>query len=278
MAFAERADFYLCLSRAFLPPGEESFNAMKDLLADDLEEIASDVDYPIADSLAELRTVMGRVADPLALLQAYSGLFLQPPRQVPINASLYLDGAIMGRSTDAMERIYRNHGMQKAEGFRDLPDHLALLLEFIAYLFDKAHDQADAEDARAFIREFLLSWVPVFVRQLEKATGELGHPPVYLHLARVLRAALIHDAGEIPEDLWRIIDPDRFRGEVEKERAMALCRDCGAPIAPAGRMRRVKRVLEKEGIDTTHLDLCLNCRGSPRVLLGRLIEEQGAGS
>lgn len=265
-----RAEFYLSLARAFLVPDDRMYAGVKDYLADDLSEMASELGYPIAEPIERLRAVAAELTGALELLQTYSALFVQPPRKVPINAALYLDGAILGRSVDAMERVYLNHGMERAEAFRDTADHLGLQLEFLAYLFagaarDPTHGDAIVEDTRAFIREFMLSWVPMFARRVRDATAELGCPDVYRHLSAILEGALQADAGEIPDDLWQLMDPARAQAAAPAQRAMATCTRCGADIAPAGRVRRVRKLLEKEGIDVSHLELCVACRGGAGI-------------
>lgn len=277
-----RAEFYLVLAQAFMPPESVTAGeAMKSCLADDLEQIAAEAGYALDPQITALRRALGRVESPLTLLQDYSGLFLQPPREVQINASLYLDGAVMGRSVDRLEAAYRTLGLERAECFRDLPDHLSVVLEFLALLHARAAQGAEAQqgdEIGTFVRDFLLCWVPHFARAIERAVLEKGHSPVYLHLARVLQEALVRDAGEITDELWRVIAPERFAGASKREREMLCCRECGAEIAPAARVRRVKKVLEKEGIDTGHLDLCMNCRGSPGALLGRLALDRSAAA
>jgi len=272
-----RAELYLGFARAFLPPSEDAtFRALRDLLPDDLAITAAEAGHPITAHALALAHALAQVPDALALLQIYSGLFIQPPREVPLNAALYLDGAVMGRSVDRIERVLATHGIERAEAFRDTPDHLSLLLEALGCLYARAAAPASAqreEEPRAFLRAFLLSWVPLFVRQLENAVRERGSSAVYLHLARALQAALIHDAGEIPDALWEVIDPRRAALAEAGRKEMARCRACGAEIAPAGRLRRVKRLLAKEGMDVSHLDLCFDCRGSPRALLARLRNE-----
>ncbi|OGA50753.1 MAG: hypothetical protein A3G24_24650 [Betaproteobacteria bacterium RIFCSPLOWO2_12_FULL_62_13] len=75
----DRAAFYLCLARAFLPPQDElACDAIKSHLADDLAELAAALSYPAAPVLHELREAIAAVPDRLTLLQAYSRLFLAP--------------------------------------------------------------------------------------------------------------------------------------------------------------------------------------------------------
>jgi uncharacterized protein with PIN domain len=92
--------------------------------------------------------------------------------------------------------------------------------------------------------------------------GSAARPPIYLRLVELLEAALVADAGELSAELQQVLSPqapDEIQREDSKD--MAKCVDCGADIAPAARIRRVKKVLEKEGIDTSHLDRCPKCRG-----------------
>lgn len=278
---AGRAELYLSFARAFLPPADDvAFRALRDLLPGDLAITAAEAGHPIGTHALAFGDAVARLPGALCLAQLYSGLFVQPPREVPINAALYLDGSVMGRSVDLIERSLREHGMARAEGFRDSTDHLALLLEALGTLYAQAGEAPDAarreDEARSFLRRFLLSWVPLFTRQLEKAVRQRQCSPAYLHLARALQAALIHDAGEIPEALREVIDPQRAALAGARRKEMARCRKCGAEIAPAGRLRRVKRVLAREGMDVSHLELCFDCRGSPRALLARIAQERQA--
>lgn len=276
-----RAELYLGFARAFLPPANDAmFRALRDLLPGDLALVAAQAGHPIESHALAFGEALAQLPDALRLAQLYSGLFVQPPRAVPINAALYLDGAVMGRSVDRLERALAEQGMTRADAFRDTPDHLALLLEALGTLYARAAAAPDAlrgeNEARWFLRTFLLSWVPLFVRQLEKAAREREFSPAYLYLARALQAALIHDAGEIPEALWEVIDPRRAALAEAKRKEMARCRECGGEIAPAGRLRRVKKVLAREGMDVSHLDLCFDCRGSPKALLARILHEPQA--
>ncbi|HEX9179478.1 MAG TPA: molecular chaperone TorD family protein, partial [Burkholderiales bacterium] len=132
----ERADFYLCLARAFLTPREgAAFEAMRDALPADLDELDGLLGYGIAGPLAAYRAEMSRLETPEAMLATYSGLFLAPPVLVRINAAMYLDGAVAGGNVREMEQAYRACGVERSEDFRDLSDHLSVQLEFVAYLY-----------------------------------------------------------------------------------------------------------------------------------------------
>jgi TorA maturation chaperone TorD len=191
----ERAEFYLCLARAFLPPREDAVHdAIRLRLADDLGELASELGYPAAGALHDLRNAVGRLPDHLTLLQGYSRLFLAPPAPVPLNAGLYLDGAVMGSATAALEKCYRQAGFQRSADFHDLPDHIALQLEFVARLCaSEAAGSAPALRADDFLASFVRYWVPSFVAALERACTREDPAYVYLCLARLLRIAVDHE-------------------------------------------------------------------------------------
>lgn len=202
----ERGEFYLCLARAFLTPLDPSAHAaLSEALGDDLEALAASIGYACDDALADYRRAIAATPDPLALLRHYSRLFVTPPRPVQINAASYLDGAIGGGATSALEDAYRRCGLERAGDFHDLPDHVSAQLEFVAWLY---FAQADAEAGMQpmpavrpehFLYEFVSRWLPPFLRDLERAGCDgPGDDAPYLHLARVLRAAVEHDAVAPP--------------------------------------------------------------------------------
>lgn len=192
---AARAELFLCLARAFSSPVEESaYEGFSRYLADDLAVIAAQAGYSLDDETVAFRDAMARVPDPGSLLQLYSGLFLSPPAKVDINAGIYLDGAILGPSELEMERRYARHGLRRAEGFRDLSDHLSPMLEFLSLLWAKAErgETAPAE-AIGWCEDFLRPWLFRFSGRIAEACAADGLPEVYLRLARITEAAVEHD-------------------------------------------------------------------------------------
>lgn len=177
-----RAEFYLCLSRAFLTPDSEAaWSGMREALADDLEEIAESLGYDISAHLGGYRAAIAMFPEPAPLLQAYSRLFLSPPCPVSINTGSYLDGAVNGGSVLEMEAFYRRCGLQRSEDFRDISDHISIQLEFVASRYLSDSGEADAE---AFLGSFVAHWLPRFIIDLQKE--QVVHNP-WLHLARALQ-------------------------------------------------------------------------------------------
>jgi TorA maturation chaperone TorD len=102
-----------------------------------------------------------------------------------------------------MEQHYRRHGVQRAASFHDLPDHVALQLEFVAYLFADAHGAPDAcEAARReaaayeFLAEFVAAWAPAFSASFARAARTPGLASPYPALAEILRSAVAHDTAD----------------------------------------------------------------------------------
>lgn len=192
---SDRAAFYLCLARAFMPPRESAaHDAFKRHLAQDLAELVEALEIPAGEVVRDLGAAIARVPDHDALLRAYSALFLAPPVPVTLNAGLYLDGAITGRATSAIEKCYQRAGLTRAERFHDLPDHIALQLEFAAFLCaSEAAGETPAITAGEFLATFARYWIAPFVAALEKACSQDDPSDVYLRLGHLLRAALAHE-------------------------------------------------------------------------------------
>ncbi|MFN3986057.1 MAG: molecular chaperone [Rhodocyclaceae bacterium] len=202
---AARAEFYLCLAHAFGPPGRPGvFEALRDVLADDLAELAGRCGYDVAAPLAQLRAAMTSV-QPDALQVCYARLFLVPGDPHPsLNTGVYIDGALGGGSVHAMEACYARCGLEKHSGFLDLPDHVSVQLEFVAWLFattagldeagragEEAGERSVPMRAEDFIDAFVARWVGTLRGEIDAASERfsLGYHP-YAALVRVLERAV----------------------------------------------------------------------------------------
>lgn len=200
-ALLERADLFLCLSRAFLPPPPNwSVCDWAVPLADDLSEIGSVLALdtgPVQSALgAECRrwTSAARQADGSAdtWLVEYARLFLMPPVPVPLNTGLYLEGSLAGSAAQMMQACYETAGIVPDERFRDLPDHAAMQLEFLGRLYERAArgDSDPAAMADEFSREFIHAWGEPLERACAQAVSRSPAAAVYRALAGLLRTAV----------------------------------------------------------------------------------------
>ncbi|MDP2826312.1 MAG: molecular chaperone TorD family protein [Sulfuritalea sp.] len=248
-----RADFYLCLARAFLAPQDPAlFAALRDDLADELGDLAGEIGYEMVGEIAEYRRRIHSVPDAGALLGIYSRLFLQPPRAVHINSGVYLDGSLNGGSVMEMEAWYRACGLERSADFFDLSDHVAVQLECIAHLFAHAlQDRKGDPDtpsgmARQFIGRFVIRWIGAWCADLELTERELEMPDEpYLPLARILQAAAAADAQALPD-----LEPARLRRE--KALAQARNKQAGKGVTEDD-LAEIRRRLEAHGLATDHL-------------------------
>lgn len=240
-----KADFYLTLAQAFMVPMEVASAAAMlcgDLTAD-LGELDGEIGYGLAAEIDACQNAFDIVGDADELLLIYSSLFLAPPRRVQINAGTYLDGAFNGGSVRELETCYALGGAARAETFRDLADHVALQLEFIAHLYSGLGAEPTPGQ---FIDRYPARWIDPMIEDIERAGVELGYAAnPYLELARILRKALANDAE-------REIRP--LTATERRERALALARhkeaERGISAADYDEMRR--RLAER-GLSTDHL-------------------------
>lgn len=197
----DRADLLYCLARAFMPPPPAwSVHDWARPLADDLAELGSLLDIDTAAVQQALaaecarQSAASRRADERAdsWLVEYSRLFLTPPVKVPLNTGLYLDGAIAGGASQMMRSCYETAGMQPDEDFHDLPDHVAMQLEFLARLYERgARGEADAKAmADEFAAAFVFGWGEPLEQACARAQPQAGAAGVYRALTRLARVAL----------------------------------------------------------------------------------------
>lgn len=237
----ERAELYLCLARAFLAPAEGAvFVAFRDTLADDLEALCGVLGYRAERPIEDYRRTMAAMRGAQELSRTHSILFAAPPRRVHLNSSAYLDGAVMGASVSAMEQCYRRCGVERSAEFRNLSDHVSVQLEFVAFLYASGVREVAPEH---FLDSFARQWLPDFIADLERASPRVRANP-YFALARVLHAAVEHDAVPMPQDLKE----ERRRNALVRARRKRASRGITAED-----MKEIERRLAASALATDHL-------------------------
>ena len=203
----DRADLLFCLARAFMtPPAGWSVCDWAQPLADDLAELGASLGVDTDGVQAALDGECSRWASATRLadgsadawLVEYSRLFLMPPVAVPLNTGLYLEGSIGGTAAQMMRSCYEIAGIVPSEGFHDLPDHVAMQLEFVARLMERgARGDADGVAmAEEFSHEFIHSWAGPLEQACASASARFPAARVYAALARLLRQA-VDDSQEL---------------------------------------------------------------------------------
>ena len=254
-----QAEFFLCLSRAFLPPmAASAWEGIAGYLAPDLRDIASALGRERMAEIDALEAALKAVPDHQALLLGYSSLFFAPPIKVYLNAGMYLDSALMGAHTMGMQEFYARNGVARSDDFKDMPDHLAIQFEFLAVLFartaeaeDEATREAAFKAARDFMRYFMVPWLPTLAREtMGKAGGEAGRMP-YVHLAELARA-------EVEEALEDLLAAFPLTGEDLTVQPVAGGESAPLQLPPeatAEALDEMMQRLREAGLDTSHLEV-----------------------
>lgn len=152
----------------------------------------------------------------------YTRLFLGPG-EAPVYPyeSIYRDKdpmsgrtIIKGPSTRAVEALYRQHGLRLSADIHDLPDHIAIEMEFMYFLTDKesaawrAGDVETAKELRRAEQEFMVEhlchWAPEFSRKLHNT----ARSKLYLAVAVFMREYLAIESGS---DYARAVLPAVFK-------------------------------------------------------------------
>lgn len=152
-----RADLVRFLAACYYEPGPEF---AEEGLFESMAATAARVDPGLGREAARLGEAFAAVSLE-TLLVDYTRLFLggsdigaQPYESVWRNG-----GAAAGDPTAALLALYAAGGFEVDEDFRDLPDHIALELEFLYLLI---YQDAARPLRERFLREHLAAWAPAF--------------------------------------------------------------------------------------------------------------------
>ena len=174
---AYKADVYRLLSACYYQPEDAFFEeAVYTQLATALKQCAPDL-APLAEQLDEAARRDGVET----LLLDYSRLFLGP-FEIPAKpyGSIYLEGedVVMGDSTINAKSYYQAADFEIADDFREVPDHVAVELEFLYLLsFRQSHSAKDASEKdwgkleQQFLTEHLGRWAGPFTEKIGKHAG-----------------------------------------------------------------------------------------------------------
>lgn len=132
----------------------------------------------------ELEAALANVT-PAALSEEYERLLVGPGRVpcAPYESLWRSDaprrerGVLMGTAAADVARIYRELGLQVRSDARELPDHVAIEWEALAFALEsRAHELAEA-----LVEEHLAQWIPPFAAAVAAETDQ----PFYSTLARL---------------------------------------------------------------------------------------------
>ncbi|MCS6818172.1 MAG: molecular chaperone TorD family protein [Blastocatellia bacterium] len=199
-----REDVYRLLSACYCVPGPELREPdLLDGLIASLKVVCGE-----AVGFAEqMKAALSQYTE-TDLLVDYSKLFIGPFKLLaPPYGSVYLDPdrRLMGDSTLDVIKRYQRAGVRFDPTQKDLPDHIAVELEFMSYLIwreREAYQNANFEalrqrldDQQAFLHQHLSAWVPDFARAIKSGTNNL----FYSSLADVTTTFIESDLKHVEE-------------------------------------------------------------------------------
>lgn len=178
-----RGDCYRLLAACFYLPQKERF------LEEDLFGALSASLAKVCPDAVRFSEEMGEAFQRSSIEELeidYAKLFVGPfELKAPPYGSLYLDEGrrVMGDSTMEVIEIYQRMGLSIDDEFTELPDHIAVELEFMYYLVHRevAHSGGSSTEARRgyakaqreFLSQFLLPWVPPFCEKIREGAETL---------------------------------------------------------------------------------------------------------
>jgi DMSO reductase family type II enzyme chaperone len=113
------------------------------------------------------------------------------------------DGEKRLEEMHAIKAFYQQHGMDIADSFDDLPDHICVELEFMQVLCFREHEAAKNSDiqVKAIVRaaeaEFLSRFLIPFASRLADIASQSNPENPYSHLLEVVRHFTSHHYAEI---------------------------------------------------------------------------------
>jgi TorA maturation chaperone TorD len=187
---SQRADIYRLLSACYCLPGKEFVEeGLADNLAAALEPVCPDA-VPCA---REMASALSSSDMERGILVDYSALFVGPFKLLaPPYGSVYLETErrVMGDSTIDAVLTYRKAGVElDADQQKDMPDNIAVELEFMYFLIDKeaeARTNSKPEEAAKYAdlrKDFMKRHLGAWAFKFTEAVKVGAKNPFYKNLA-----------------------------------------------------------------------------------------------
>lgn len=198
-----REDLCRYLAGCYYEPGPEF---AEERLFDSMLAAASAIDPGLAESARKLGAAFS-AQDMQTLLVDYTALFIGPsqPRAMPY-ASFWLtdDQSMRHDATQAVLDFYEQGGFDVGEEIHELPDHIAVELEFL-YALIFARNQAQLGDdveelsaANALHRHFAGEHLGAWIGPFAGAVSSGAETAFYRELAELTRRFVHMEADSLP--------------------------------------------------------------------------------
>lgn len=192
----QQADIFKLLAACFYKPEAEI------LIESDLPGTLASLALNISEEAYRGALLMKEAVEKYTIedLQVeYTRLLIGPfGLLVPPYGSYYLENnkELMGETTSAVSRIYLEAGLSIDDYFKELPDHIALELEFIYYLLISLSNPDVTNDEKYFLRmnnllaEFYTVYFLPFVKAFTNKLSEKTNNDFYIGLSCYINAII----------------------------------------------------------------------------------------
>ncbi len=182
---------YKSFAKLFTYPDKELINLISSGVIIELFKV---LDIPESNFLSIERWIKSfdKEENLLEELQVeYTRLFINtfPTLPAPLYKSYYEDNELLGHSIGKLIDTYEKYGFEVSKDQYELPDNLALLLEFVFRLNEINSTEKEQSN---FIEEFILSWT----KQLEQKIIENAEIEFYKFLIISLNSFLKEDVNQ----------------------------------------------------------------------------------
>lgn len=191
-----RAESYKLLSQCFFLPDQNLLDTVKGI-----QPTAGSLWKELVGTVHELDGIDDLEID-------YSRLFVGPFKLLaPPYESVYLGngGQVVDFSTIEIQNLYLDEGIDV--NIKEVPDHIAIELEFMYYLINKGISaindtanekiQKNLNTQQAFLTEHLCCWIS----KLCKAVGDNARTDFYKSLSKITDTFVLNDLAFLEQDL-----------------------------------------------------------------------------
>ena len=176
------AELYLSFAAVFHRPNQDVSDHLEELI-DFWSEVIPEIDE-VVQKLSTFCSQFPPGEQRLnALWEHYIPLFETGTVEAPPYASVYFgeEGLVLGKEAFNVQQFYANCGYCMGEKSGELPDHLAVELEFCALLARNGQDESLIEFQQKHLTPFLKRILPRIKN---------SHRPVYSEVATILEVKL----------------------------------------------------------------------------------------
>lgn len=205
-----RCDCYRFLSACFCQPQKALFQS-EDMLKN-LTMYLRIISPDAALFSAEMEENIRRYSNEELLIE-YAKLFVGPfELKAPPYGSVYIDEErrVMGDSTLKVISMYEEEGLSKDNAFNDLPDHIAVELEFMSFLIYREIETFQKSDFKStidyivkqekFMHLFLGQWTRLFCEKIMEGTDNSFYISLAGCLSTFIRNSHLDSIREVLKD------------------------------------------------------------------------------